>query len=119
MPEEIAGPMSDNEALRRIVSNMVAIESHIKGEYDDIIAEPDVAISLAPAQIRAAQPLAVKTVVSNIGSTPARIYEDGVLVWKVPSGTTAELPLRATGVLTGDVSSGNNLVRVSTYIKNA
>lgn len=119
MPTDIAPAMSDNEALRRILSSMQSMEVFLKQEYDSIATTADVTMNTSTAvAIRAAESDAVATVIANKGANDVYIYEDTKHVATVKAGTSLQLPLTGKGAITGKSITGATTVRASTYILN-
>lgn len=121
MPDETAEPMSDNAALNAIVEELESIEDHLTGEYDSITGDTtwrDVTDEKSSA--RTAEPLAIKTTVTNKGPSPVRVFEDGILVIIVPVGETEALPLSGKGVIQWECQTGQESeAALATYRKTA
>lgn len=117
---DIAPPMSDNEALRRIVSEAEkAVELMLEG-YDAIEGDADLRpVSSVLPVTRLARPQAVKTVVTSIGPDPVLIREDGKIVHRIPgAGGSWVSALAGAGAIHCSCAEGQSAsIALVTYIK--
>lgn len=101
--------MTDNAALIAIVEQLEQLNSFFTGSYDAIAGDSDWrAVTTTLSLARAADPLAIKTVVSNRGASAIAVYEDTKLVCVVPDGESRELPLSGTGEIKWKCVIGSN-----------
>lgn len=121
MADEVVDPVSDNQALNQMVVELEEISDRLGNRYDKINGDANpVLLTSASPRIRAAMPLAIKTVVTNTGPNSAEVRENGVLVATVLANTTKELPLSGAGPLKFSVASGQTAnLAVATYSKAA
>lgn len=118
MPDEIAEPMDDNEALRRILAEFQELKSILAGEYDEIDMVGPTLVDDSPGLERAADSTAVKTVVTNDGPDRAYVYEDNNLVAFVGNNGDEQLPLTGKGAIKVVTQSGDTaLVTITTFRK--
>jgi hypothetical protein len=117
---ETSDPMSDNAALNAIVAQLEELNATVAGKYDSVLGDNAFGlITSAAARVRAAVPLAVKTVITNKGPNSLMVRENGVLVLVVPANNTVEegtLPLTGAGSLNFSVASAETAnITVATY----
>lgn len=102
-----AEPMSDNAALNAIVGELESIEGFLTGEYDSVGGDNTWrAVTDSKTLARATDATAIKTVVTNKGPNPVRVFENGILVLIVPANKTEALPLNGAGELKWECQSG-------------
>lgn len=114
-----AGPMEDNQALREILGQIALFRSIAAQQYDAVTGSNSEAVTLAAPYERAAEPTAVKTVITNLGATAVRIYEAGALVAVKAENETWVSPLNGSGAILVDVASGSGTIAIATYTKEA
>lgn len=116
--ENIADPMSDNEALREILGEVRLLDGIIRQGYSSVAAVPAEEVSVDAPYVRAAGATIVKTVVTNTHATnDALVYEGGALVKRLPPGETWTSPLDGSGEITVSADSGNpSRVSIATYL---
>ncbi len=124
MPDETDEPMSDNAALNAIVAQLEALNATVAGKSDKVLGDNSyILLTSAAARLRAAVPLAVKTIITNRGPNQVLVRENGVLVLVVPANNTVEegtLPLTGAGSLNLTVASGQTAnLAIATYQNNA
>lgn len=116
--ENIADPMSDNEALREILGEVRLLDGIIRQGYSSVTALEGQAVAVDDPYVRAAGEDIVKTVVTNTHETnDALIYEGAALVKRLPPGESWTSPLNGSGEITVSADSGNpSEVAVATYL---
>lgn len=117
--ENIADPMSDNEALREILGETRVLEDAIRQRYTSTETEEGQAVADGAPYERAANPNAVKTVITNTHATnPVKVYEEGGLVKILTPGETWASPLNGAGALavTAEAAAPGEIA-VTTYLK--
>lgn len=115
--ENIADPMSDNEALREILGEVRLLDSAIRQPYVSLAPpENNQPVTAEEPYVRAANANAVKTVVTNIGAADVRVFEDGALVAILSNRDTWESPLSGAGEITVTTET-ESAVAVATYLK--
>jgi len=124
MPDETVDPLSDNAALNAILAQLEELNAVVAGKYDRVLGDNAyIALTSAAARVRAAVPLAVKTVITNRGPNQVLVRENGVLALVVPANNTVEegtLPLTGAGALNLTVASGETAnLAIATYQNNA
>lgn len=93
-------PLSDNAALNEIAETLDDIVDSLAGDYDSISGSSTFsAIGDTLTTLRAAEPEAMKTVVSNSGDDPVQVFENDKIVLIVPPGESRELPLSGKGTI--------------------
>lgn len=115
----IAGPMEDNQALREILGQVALFRAIAAEQYDDVTGSNSEAVTLAAPYERAAEPDAIKTVITNLGATAIRIYEAGALVAVKAQNETWVSPLNGAGAILVDVATGSGEIAIATYIKES
>jgi hypothetical protein len=119
MSDLIAPPMTDNEALRRILANVECITQVLTEPYNDVVGLGGLkAVNDSVGVTRGKVSNAVKTVVTNVGANPVWVWENGQLIGIVaPNGS-----LRSFGggqgvilVKTAPSSGLTSTVAVTTY----
>ena len=120
MLEDIADPMPENEALRRIIVQAeLAVEALIH-PYDTIVGATElVDVSYIDVIDRVALPGVIKTTVTSVGPDAVEIYEDQILIHVIPAGGgTWESPLTGGGVIRLMCAESQHAkVAFATYIK--
>jgi hypothetical protein len=119
MPDDItiAEPMEDNDALRYIVAEMRALRAIAAQQYDAVNGVNTQAISNTAPYERDETPTAVKTVITNLGAQPARVYEGGALVAVLAQYETWVSPLNGGGALLVDTAASSSTIAVATYTR--
>lgn len=111
MSELIAPPMSDNQALRRIVARLDAVISRLLGDYTKVVGG-SVAVEFDEAvEVRASLEKSLKTVVTNTGENRVKIMESGFTVailnpdqtWE--SAAAGKLKITAQTLVDGETST--------------
>lgn len=115
----IAPPMSDNQALRETLGELRLQRASLAEQYDAVTGSNSAAASNASPYERAAEPDAVKTVITNLGATPIRIYEEGALVAVKAQNETWISPLNGAGAILVDTASGSSTIAIATYTKES
>lgn len=113
--------MSDNQALREILGQIALFRSIAAQQYDDVTGVNDQSVSDEEPYERAAEPTAVKTVVTNVeeDSDPVRVFEEGVLVAVLAYGESWVSPLNGAGAITVDCAEGgSSTIALATYTKS-
>jgi hypothetical protein len=118
MSEQIAEEMEDNVALREILGEVRLLDGIIRERYDSILNEEEFVESDTP-YAREANPDAVKTVITNMGSTnKATIFEGGALVRVLDPGDTWASPLNGGGEIEVTAAVGApTTISVATYVR--
>jgi hypothetical protein len=121
MPDEVSDPMTDNGALNAIVDELELISGHLTGAYDTVSGSTNwTSLTDAKVLAREQEPLAIKTVITNRGPDPVKVYEDDILVLIVPPSESAPLPLNGSGEIKWECSTGNTAqAALATYKKTA
>lgn len=121
MPDEAESPLSDNAALNQMVETLEAILLLEQGAYDSVSGSTVLAaLTDVLATLRAAEPLALKTIVTNGGSDPIQVFEGTILICIVPAFDSRELPLSAQGIIKAKCDTGDSsFVAIATYKQTA
>lgn len=116
--ENIADPMSDNEALREILGEVRLLDGVIRQRYTSVTPVAGQAVSDEDPYVRPAGADIVKTVITNThASNDALVYEEGALVRRLAPGDTWQSPLDGSGEITVSADPGDpSEVAVATYL---
>lgn len=113
----IAEPMSDNEALRRIVASLDAYLALLSGQYSSVETTTVASITTADTALRAVDATAYKTIVTNTGAQAIDIYEGGALVKKALAANASWVSEGAGRLaISAKTASSTSSAIVSTYI---
>lgn len=121
----IAAPQSDNHALREILGQISLFRSIAAEQYDDVTGTNDAEVTDTVPYERAAEPTAVKTVVTNIGDGAGsaagsiKILEGGALVAILEYPATWVSPLNGAGAIAVYAVTGTVHIALATYTKEA
>lgn len=110
--------MTDNELLSEISGKLDEVIEALEPQYTNILSTSStVETADGYTLLRAADPLAIKSVVVNEGPDEARIYEGGGQVAILYKDETWESPMTGTGQINVDVPAGTASLTLSTYRK--
>lgn len=102
MPDPIADPMTDNEALRRILAEVREIDSGLRQAHTTIEQQTAAVTDVTKINL-AADPDSLGVEVINRGPNPAYVYEVEATVEKlvlvVATDTQASVPRKGIGQL--------------------
>lgn len=108
---------SNNQALNTLVDLVTRIDARVRFGYNSITGQNALTASFSSPYNRAANNLAVRTVVTNTGSTTLRVKENGIIVADqiLPNGTW-ESPDSGAGIITVDTAGTSTTFSIATYI---
>lgn len=121
----IAPPQSDNQALREILGQVALFRSIAAQQYDAVTGNNDVTVGVSSPYERAADPTAIKTVITNIGDGAGsslgqlRISEAGALVAILEYPDTWVSPLNGSGAILIEAVSVDTHAAIATYTKES
>lgn len=115
---EIAPPMEDNEAFRRILATLESILATLRKDYDALEGTNAVTVSAAQPYTRAANENSVNFNVLNKGSVAAQVFEDDKQLAIVPANSRFSSPTRGKKVIKVTVLGGTTSIAFVTWVRN-